>query len=197
MQVKIQSLLKSILIMSLILQTTGCIKNTSDTPSIAQKDTSPLPSAISNVNNIKGKWRTEYTTEVDNQAVPVKFIIEYLPGNRYNLQGEISRPWNHEGKNYTVNYNFFGHGTWSIDKDYLIETPNDLTSSLQSITVDGKTTSRKDIAPEIIKEIPSIESAFAESEFVKSRIISLSPSEMKLEVFETNETSSIMTHYRV
>jgi hypothetical protein len=54
MKVKIQSLLKSILTMSVIVNTIGCtVIDTEPTPSVAPQNTSPLPLPNNNVNNIE------------------------------------------------------------------------------------------------------------------------------------------------
>lgn len=197
MRVKIQSLLKSILAMSLILQTTGCIINTSDTPSIAQQDTSPLSSRTSNVNNIEGKWSSEYTTQEDNVTTTIKSTVEYFPGDRFNSEGEFSVSGNREGKNITLNYTYSATGSWSIVNDSLIETTHDIKSSVKSVTVDGKTVNSEDLAPEVLNSIPTVESEMPKGRTEKSRLISLSQDEMKLEVPESNGTSSIITYRRV
>ncbi|GJD19169.1 hypothetical protein RIVM261_041250 [Rivularia sp. IAM M-261] len=197
MQVKIQSLLKSILAMSLILQTTGCVFNVPDTPSIAQEDTSSLPSATSNAENIEGKWSFEYTSQEENQAITNKSTVEYFPGDRFNSEGELSISGNHEGRNLTLNYSYFATGSWSIKNDSLIETTHDVKSSIQSIIVDGKPVSSEDVPPEVLKEIPSIESQIPKGVTEKSRIISSSPSEIKLEVSESGRNNSVVTYRRV
>lgn len=183
--------------MSLILQTTGCIIDAREVPPTAQEDTSSLPSATSNVNNIEGKWSSEYTPQEDNVTVTIKPTVEYFPGGKFNLDGELSISKKYQEKNYTVNYSFSGAGTWSIDNDSLIQTYNKVKPLVQSVTVDKKTGSIEDLPPEVRNEILTTESETLEGRTEKYKIISLSQNKMKLELSESNGISSSITYSRV